>query len=177
MSATVRGNDDQIELSSSLCEDVVDSSLFHEEKQNGLFGLPKPKGLCEFSLTHCCNDHKNTVWEWVSTGTTPLYKFVFGSNQSYISVSALKHRIPNPVHGNMISFSKRRQTFGDRWPKQMYQIPSELARAGFFYTGEGDKCKTFCCGSFVNQWDHRDEAVEEHQKHAPTCWLPRLLEK
>lgn len=168
MSATPRGNNEQIELSSSLCEDVVDSSLFHGGAVKGNNEM--------YSERHCCKYHRNTEWEWVPKGNTPLYKFVFGQDQGYISDSTFKHGIPNPVHVGMMSFEKRKETFVNTWPKQIYQIPRDLARAGFFYTGRGDKCTTFCCGRSVYQWDHRDDAVREHMKYSPTCLIPKLLE-
>jgi hypothetical protein len=59
----------------------------------------------------------------------------------------------------------------------MAQNPEDLTRAGFFYTGEGDKCTTFCCGGNVFQWNHFDDPLKEHRKHFPKCMLPFLLEK
>ncbi|XP_075018483.1 E3 ubiquitin-protein ligase XIAP isoform X1 [Calonectris borealis] len=46
---------------------------------------------------------------------------------------------------------------------------SALARAGFVYTGEGDKVKCFSCHTTVEGWAPGDSAVERHKKISPNC--------
>ncbi|KAM9127415.1 E3 ubiquitin-protein ligase XIAP isoform 1-T1 [Pangshura tecta] len=46
---------------------------------------------------------------------------------------------------------------------------STLARAGFFYTGEGDKVKCFSCHATFEGWEHGDSAVGRHRKISPKC--------
>ncbi|EMP35412.1 Baculoviral IAP repeat-containing protein 4 [Chelonia mydas] len=46
---------------------------------------------------------------------------------------------------------------------------STLARAGFFYTGEGDKVKCFSCHATIEGWEHGDSAVGRHRKISPKC--------
>ncbi|KAM9274031.1 E3 ubiquitin-protein ligase XIAP isoform 1-T5 [Morus bassanus] len=46
---------------------------------------------------------------------------------------------------------------------------SALARAGFVYTGEGDKVKCFSCDTTVEGWAPGDAAVERHKKLSPNC--------
>lgn len=167
----------QIELSSlgsSSKEDVVDHSLFADGLGVGLIRPPTNRGL--FASPICCSDHRISEWEWLSIGG-PLYKFVFGAEQSPIPDISFKHWIPHPYEVKMCGLEKRLQTFYGRWPKQMAQIPIEMAKAGFYFTGEGDKCMTFCCGLIVYQWNHYDDPLKEHKKHKPECFLPKLLEK
>lgn len=71
-------------------------------------------------------------------------------------------------------FKSRFQTFKDKWPKYLPgPTPEDLARAGFFYLGEGDKVKCFCCGVSIYEWEQKDSAYLEHARWSPTCpFLP-----
>ncbi|KAG9466205.1 hypothetical protein GDO78_017041 [Eleutherodactylus coqui] len=44
-----------------------------------------------------------------------------------------------------------------------------LAKAGFYYTGEGDSVTCFTCGLLLNNWKAGDNAVEKHKTFYPTC--------
>ncbi|NXD80032.1 XIAP ligase, partial [Halcyon senegalensis] len=46
---------------------------------------------------------------------------------------------------------------------------SALARAGFVYTGEGDKVKCFSCHTTVEGWTPGDSAIERHKRLSPNC--------
>ncbi|NXF88080.1 XIAP ligase, partial [Eubucco bourcierii] len=46
---------------------------------------------------------------------------------------------------------------------------SALARAGFVYTGEGDKVKCFNCHTTIEGWLPGDSAVERHKNLSPNC--------
>ncbi|PIK44269.1 baculoviral IAP repeat-containing protein 2 [Apostichopus japonicus] len=65
----------------------------------------------------------------------------------------------------------RLETYG-RWPNNHSQIPANLARAGFFATGNGDEVKCFYCGGGLKDWSIGDEAWEEHARWFTRCeWL------
>ncbi|NXT84270.1 XIAP ligase, partial [Zapornia atra] len=46
---------------------------------------------------------------------------------------------------------------------------SALARAGFVYTGEGDKVQCFSCHRTIEGWAPGDSAVERHKNLSPNC--------
>ncbi|XP_053555092.1 E3 ubiquitin-protein ligase XIAP [Bombina bombina] len=46
---------------------------------------------------------------------------------------------------------------------------STLARAGFYYTGSGDRVKCFSCQGIVEGWQHGDTAIGKHRKISPNC--------
>ncbi|XP_064015558.1 E3 ubiquitin-protein ligase XIAP isoform X2 [Pogoniulus pusillus] len=46
---------------------------------------------------------------------------------------------------------------------------SALARAGFVYTGEGDKVKCFNCHTTIEGWLPGDSPVERHKNLSPNC--------
>lgn len=51
--------------------------------------------------------------------------------------------------------------------------PAELAKAGFYYLGQGDRVACFSCGGQLSNWEPGDRAVSEHQRHYPNCRFVR----
>ncbi|XP_018411857.1 PREDICTED: putative inhibitor of apoptosis [Nanorana parkeri] len=47
--------------------------------------------------------------------------------------------------------------------------PSELAKAGFYYLGPGDRVACFACDGKLNNWEPNDNALAEHRRHFPDC--------
>ncbi|XP_028266243.1 baculoviral IAP repeat-containing protein 7 [Parambassis ranga] len=62
----------------------------------------------------------------------------------------------------------RLQTF-QNWPADAAVSSSDLARAGFFFLGPGDKVQCFCCGGVLRYWVDGDCPAAEHKRHFPTC--------
>uniref|UniRef100_A0A8C6WKQ6 RING-type E3 ubiquitin transferase n=1 Tax=Neogobius melanostomus TaxID=47308 RepID=A0A8C6WKQ6_9GOBI len=62
----------------------------------------------------------------------------------------------------------RLKTF-QRWPSDAPVTSSDLAKAGFYFLGPGDKVQCFCCGGILRFWVHGDSPVAEHKRHFPTC--------
>ncbi|XP_068161125.1 baculoviral IAP repeat-containing protein 7 isoform X2 [Antennarius striatus] len=63
---------------------------------------------------------------------------------------------------------ERIQTF-QNWPADAPVTSGELAKAGFFFLGPGDKVQCFCCGGILRCWVHGDNPAAEHKRHFPTC--------
>lgn len=76
-------------------------------------------------------------------------------------------RMPGPAHPRYASETARLRSFKD-WPRSMRQKPEELAEAGFFYTGQGDKTKCFYCDGGLKDWEEDDVPWEQH-----ACWFDR----
>nr|XP_023996050.1 LOW QUALITY PROTEIN: baculoviral IAP repeat-containing protein 3-like [Salvelinus alpinus] len=55
----------------------------------------------------------------------------------------------------------------------VHHHPSELAKAGFYYLGQGDRVACFTCGGQLSNWEPGDRAVSEHQRHYPNCRFVR----
>ncbi|XP_023251657.1 E3 ubiquitin-protein ligase XIAP isoform X1 [Seriola lalandi dorsalis] len=50
------------------------------------------------------------------------------------------------------------------------QVPAErLARAGFYFTGQADRVRCFCCKKTVENWCMGDTPVERHKEVSPSC--------
>ncbi|XP_075054892.1 baculoviral IAP repeat-containing protein 2 [Mixophyes fleayi] len=54
------------------------------------------------------------------------------------------------------------------WPLT-FLTSSELAKAGFYYIGPGDKVACFACDGKLNNWEPKDNAMSEHRRHFPNC--------
>ncbi|XP_044141133.1 baculoviral IAP repeat-containing protein 2 [Bufo gargarizans] len=50
-----------------------------------------------------------------------------------------------------------------------YLAPADLAKAGFYYVGPGDKVACFACDGKLNNWEPNDNAMSEHRRHFPNC--------
>uniref|UniRef100_A0A1L8EIW0 Putative death-associated inhibitor of apoptosis 1 n=2 Tax=Haematobia irritans TaxID=7368 RepID=A0A1L8EIW0_HAEIR len=61
------------------------------------------------------------------------------------------------------------------WPRNMKQRPEQLAEAGFFYTGVGDRVKCFSCGGGLKDWDDDDEPWEQHALWMRKCRFVKLM--
>ncbi|CAG9787764.1 unnamed protein product [Diatraea saccharalis] len=82
--------------------------------------------------------------------------------------------MPGPVHPQYASEAARLSTFND-WPRCMRQKPEDLAEAGFFYTGQGDKTKCFYCDGGLKDWENDDIPWEEHARWFDRCAYVQLV--
>lgn len=71
-------------------------------------------------------------------------------------------------------FSDRLRTF-KFWPCGDKISPSELARAGLKYTGQGDRCMCVWCGIELLAWQLFDEPMSEHRRHNKECRYLKMI--
>ncbi|KAM6151149.1 E3 ubiquitin-protein ligase XIAP [Rhynchocyon petersi] len=72
----------------------------------------------------------------------------------------------SPKYPAMADYEARIMTFGT-W---IYSVNKEqLARAGFYALGEGDKVKCFHCGGGLTDWKPSEDPWEQHAKWYPGC--------
>ncbi|XP_010147747.1 PREDICTED: baculoviral IAP repeat-containing protein 7 [Eurypyga helias] len=77
--------------------------------------------------------------------------------------------LPNePEYPEMVTEEMRLTTF-QNWPQYTDMHPEQLARAGFFYTGQGDTVRCFYCDGGVRNWSFGDDPWREHAKWYPGC--------
>ncbi|KAH3795411.1 hypothetical protein DPMN_148961 [Dreissena polymorpha] len=69
------------------------------------------------------------------------------------------------------TFHSRVDTFTN-WPSHLKQRPTEMAVAGWYYTGDGDECICFACGGGLANWQQEDDPWIEHCKfkECPYLW-------
>ncbi|KAM6953277.1 E3 ubiquitin-protein ligase XIAP isoform 2-T2 [Aplochiton taeniatus] len=75
-----------------------------------------------------------------------------------------------PIAPHMSSEDTRLQTFS-LWPPIAPVRPRDLAEAGLYCLGEGDRVQCFCCGGVLGGWEAGDTAWGEHSKHFPHCFF------
>lgn len=68
----------------------------------------------------------------------------------------------------MNSETNRLATFCN-WPPEAPVNPIRIAKAGFFYTGQGTEVECFSCGGKISQWNYGDQAMLRHQRMQPNC--------
>ena len=88
---------------------------------------------------------------------------------------------PNHVNSfdDMTQEENRIRTFSSKpgWPENVPVKIEDLAKAGFFYTGDRDKVMcAFCRGRLLN-WGLGDSAFGEHMRHFPRCSFLEKLAK
>ncbi|KAK3091684.1 hypothetical protein FSP39_021852 [Pinctada imbricata] len=74
---------------------------------------------------------------------------------------SLKHPQYNTVSARVESFKN--------WSYNEQQHYRNLIPAGFFYTGNSDIVRCFCCDIGLAEWDPGDDPWEEHARHSPNC--------
>ena len=79
-------------------------------------------------------------------------------------------------HPEYISLSKRLFSFRD-WPPCMPFTGSEMARNGFFYTGEYDKVVCHACGVCLKHWQPGSNVARAHKKQSLNCYFVARLEE
>ncbi|XP_063807591.1 putative inhibitor of apoptosis [Pseudophryne corroboree] len=62
------------------------------------------------------------------------------------------------------------------WPVT-FLPSSQLAKAGFYYIGPGDKVACFSCDGKLNNWEPNDNAMSEHRRHFPNCQFVSIAAK
>ncbi|NXV40950.1 BIR7B protein, partial [Uria aalge] len=73
-----------------------------------------------------------------------------------------------PEYPEMVTEEMRLSTFRN-WPRYTDMRPEQLARAGFFYTGQDDVVRCFYCDGGVRNWSFSDDPWTEHAKWYPGC--------
>ncbi|XP_065340490.1 baculoviral IAP repeat-containing protein 7-B-like [Cloeon dipterum] len=74
-----------------------------------------------------------------------------------------------PSNTRFVTLKSRLDSFSGFWPKNLRQNPHDLACAGFFYTGRGDRVICFHCNLGLKDWDPNDDPFIQHCKWNSNC--------
>ena len=99
-------------------------------------------------------------------GRTPIY--INRDTSTCLSHSSAMNDAVYFEKSDLVYYEDRLKTY-EHWPKQIKQSKQNLARAGFYYTGEGDKVTCFACKLSLSTWEPTDDVWIEHQKWTTTC--------
>ncbi|NXX83592.1 BIR7B protein, partial [Urocolius indicus] len=99
-----------------------------------------------------------------------IFDTVDGQLLSFLQgIESEETALPNePEYPEMVTEEMRLSTF-QNWPQYTDMHPEQLARAGFFYTGQGDVVRCFYCDGGVRNWSFGDDPWREHAKWYPGC--------
>ena len=86
-----------------------------------------------------------------------------------------EYRLPSPLSSNNTPMFPAYQSLNVRissyqgFPAHVKQTPRQLAQAGFFYRGFGDRCSCFWCGIGLQHWEAGDDPWVEHAHRSHRC--------
>ncbi|XP_067126109.1 baculoviral IAP repeat-containing protein 7-like isoform X2 [Centruroides vittatus] len=84
------------------------------------------------------------------------------------------HPIPPPpssleTDGSHVREERTRLMTFSSWPHEDVIASHKLAKAGFYYNGNGDEVQCFSCGGKIKGWQPGDVAVRKHRELYPKC--------
>lgn len=113
-----------------------------------------------------------------TTATTATASAVVASSQnqscSNNNSSLSQSQAYYPEYPEYAIEAARLRSFAE-WPRHMKQKPQQLAEAGFFYIGTGDRVKCFSCGGGLKDWADEDEPWEQHTLWMSKCRFLKLM--
>ncbi|KAJ3589802.1 hypothetical protein NHX12_010643 [Muraenolepis orangiensis] len=87
-------------------------------------------------------------------------------------IEDMSHQRPPVCHNPGMRREQERLDSFHAWTLSII-TPGELAKAGFYFLGQGDRVACFSCGGQLSNWEPGDRAVSEHQRHYPNCRFVR----
>lgn len=94
------------------------------------------------------------------------------SNQGSVCVDLPQQEAKALSEGERLKFEDERLKSYVKWSVH-FMKPEQLAKAGFYYTGSGDRVKCIFCSGMLQGWEKCDIPLEEHVKHFPHCGFVR----
>ncbi|XP_013401491.1 baculoviral IAP repeat-containing protein 7-B [Lingula anatina] len=95
-----------------------------------------------------------------------------GDNVNSLSLNSYFERLQNGLPfapGEEMQYEALRVSSFKNWPVTAPVGATRLARAGFYYSGEGDRVICFSCNGRLQSWKPGDNPESEHRRHFPTC--------
>lgn len=78
------------------------------------------------------------------------------------------------LNKNYKIYDNRIESF-ENWPCSIIISPSQMSKAGFYYTGYSDKCICTFCGVTLLKWQWNDDPVFEHKKYSNNCSYLKMV--
>ncbi|XP_025018275.1 baculoviral IAP repeat-containing protein 3-like [Tetranychus urticae] len=85
-----------------------------------------------------------------------------------LKIKANRHQHKMPFNKTMSSEETRRFSFIS-WPHTEMIPHKELAKAGFYYTGDSDTTRCFHCGGILSSWKKNTNVWSVHAYYFPHC--------
>lgn len=68
-----------------------------------------------------------------------------------------------------MNFERNRLNTFNNWPSSAPVDPVRLAKAGFYYTGDGIEVQCFSCAGKISDWNYGDQVMLRHRRLEPDC--------
>ena len=100
-------------------------------------------------------------------------KFLDMANE--LNAKGLDYHIIKQMAGDKISIQEQMMFEGNRlcsfqaWPTNAKAYAFQLARSGFYYSGEADEVICFACKGRIRDWQNRDIPMQKHLERYPSC--------
>ena len=99
---------------------------------------------------------------------SPDCSFAKAVAQRKMQWESLPTRCAESTAESMNTYERRLASFKE-WPQDTPVSAQDLAMAGFYSTGLGDRVRCFSCGGALKGWQREDTAWGEHSKYFPSC--------
>ncbi|AAQ21613.1 iap-3 [Cryptophlebia leucotreta granulovirus] len=99
---------------------------------------------------------------------------LFRGNGVDIPPQKEEEKLTGPAHDGYISHRSRLDSF-KTWPFSMTQKADDMAQAGFFYTGKGDRVICYYCDGKLSMWERDEDPWEEHARWYGSCAFLKLV--
>ncbi|XP_069099293.1 baculoviral IAP repeat-containing protein 7 isoform X2 [Pleurodeles waltl] len=84
------------------------------------------------------------------------------------SMGAEAPSLNHPAKPDMACEWQRKSSFRS-WPREAKVQPSQLSKAGFYYTGFDDRVRCFCCSVGIGEWERHNDPWKKHAQYSPRC--------
>ena len=87
----------------------------------------------------------------------------------------LDYHIIKQMAGDDISIQEKMMFEGNRlisfqtWPPNANAYAFQLARSGFYYSGDSDEVICFACEGRIRDWQKKDNPMQKHIQQFPNC--------
>ncbi|AAN28066.1 inhibitor of apoptosis - 1 [Rachiplusia ou multiple nucleopolyhedrovirus] len=134
--------------------------------------------VCEYCEAEIKNWSEDECIEYAHVTLSPYCAYAnkiaeresFGDNIT-INAIIVKEGKPKCVYKCMSNLQSRMDTFVNFWPGALRDMITNIAEAGFFYTGRGDETVCFFCDCCVRDWHTNEDAWQRHVTENPQCYF------
>jgi len=91
------------------------------------------------------------------------------------NAKGLDYHIIKEMAGDVISIQEKMMFEGNRlisfqtWPPNANAYAFQLARSGFYYSGDSDEVICFACEGRIRDWQEKDNPMQKHIQRFPSC--------
>lgn len=127
---------------------------------------------CNFLSDPCAT---NNVPQDTKKLKTNMPTTCFNEKISNVVPNTIDKKVIDPKYPEYATPANRLQSYTN-WPISIAQTPKALTDAGFFYTGNGDTVKCFCCGHGLKNWTFDADPLKQHEMLYSDCDYIKYLQ-